>query len=118
MSRVATDLLRAGVLRATPVFVDDHLGSLLVHREPRLLETLRSRRLAPLEAATPGSRPQLQDTLRSWLVHMGDNRSVAADLQVHPQTVRYRLARLRELFGTTLDDPTVRLELLLVLAWE
>ena len=117
MSRVATDLLRAGVLRATPVFVDDHLGSLLVHREPRLLETLRGRRLAPLEAATPGSRPQLQDTLRSWLVHMGDNRAVAADLQVHPQTVRYRLARLRELFGTALDDPTVRLELLLVLAW-
>jgi DNA-binding PucR family transcriptional regulator len=33
---------------------------------------------------------------------------VAAALGIHPQTARYRLARLRELFGADLDDPDGR----------
>jgi sugar diacid utilization regulator len=115
---VAADLRRTGVLRTNPVFVDEHIGALIVHREPRLLEVLRRRRLAPLEAAAPSTRQALRETLRAWLVHMGDNRRVAAELRVHPQTVRYRLGRLHELFGSELDDPGVRLELLLALAWE
>nr|WP_246324689.1 helix-turn-helix domain-containing protein [Petropleomorpha daqingensis] len=48
---------------------------------------------------------------------MGDTAKVAVELQVHPQTVRYRLARLRELYGAALEDPEIRLELLLALAW-
>jgi DNA-binding PucR family transcriptional regulator len=43
---------------------------------------------------------------------------MADELQVHPQTVRYRLGRLRELFGAELDEPRARMELLLVLGWE
>jgi DNA-binding PucR family transcriptional regulator len=42
---------------------------------------------------------------------------VAEELHVHPQTVRYRLVQLRELFGTTLEEPTARAALLLALAW-
>ena len=43
---------------------------------------------------------------------------MAADLHVHPQTVRYRLKQLRELFGPDLDgDPDTRLRLTLALAW-
>jgi hypothetical protein len=34
---------------------------------------------------------------------------------VHPQTVRYRLAGLREAFGEALDDPGSRLELTIAL---
>jgi DNA-binding PucR family transcriptional regulator len=33
---------------------------------------------------------------------------VAARLSIHPQTARYRLNRLRELFGARLDDPEER----------
>jgi len=117
IASVALDLHRQGVLRGTPVFVAEHIGTLLVHREPRLLEALRRRRLAPLEQAAPGIRAALRETLRSWLVHMGDTAKVAAELQVHPQTVRYRLARLRELYGAGLEDPETRLDLLLALAW-
>jgi len=40
---------------------------------------------------------------------------VAAELGVHPQTVRYRLRQLRELFGTRLEDPEARFELSLAL---
>jgi DNA-binding PucR family transcriptional regulator len=98
--------------------VEEHLDALLVHQDRRLLEGLRERCLRPLEAAAPSSRDPLRETLRSWLVHMGDQRTVAAELHVHPQTVRYRLGRLRELFGADLDDPEVRRRLFLALAWE
>jgi DNA-binding PucR family transcriptional regulator len=40
---------------------------------------------------------------------------MARALDLHPQTVRYRLARLRELLGQQLDDPDARLELELAL---
>jgi DNA-binding PucR family transcriptional regulator len=36
---------------------------------------------------------------------------VAAALHVHPQTVRYRVAQLRDLFGEALEDPAARFEL-------
>jgi DNA-binding PucR family transcriptional regulator len=34
---------------------------------------------------------------------------------VHPQTVRYRMAQLRDLFGARLDDHDARFELALAL---
>ena len=37
--------------------------------------------------------------------------AAASELRVHPQTVRYRLARLRELLGDTLEEPDARFEL-------
>jgi DNA-binding PucR family transcriptional regulator len=39
----------------------------------------------------------------------------ARALGVHPQTVRYRVAQLRELLGRALDDPDQRLLLSLAL---
>lgn len=36
---------------------------------------------------------------------------------MHPQTVRYRLTQLRELFDSALDDPATRAALLLALVW-
>jgi DNA-binding PucR family transcriptional regulator len=36
---------------------------------------------------------------------------MARAMHVHPQTARYRLARLRELLGDALDDPDARFEL-------
>jgi hypothetical protein len=100
----------------SPLFVDDHLGMLIVHRDERLLGALREQCLEPLRHAAPGSREALRRTLRSWLMNMGDRQAIARDLFVHPQTVSYRLKRLRELLGDDLDDPTARFELLLALA--
>ena len=40
---------------------------------------------------------------------------MAADLFVHPQTVRYRMGQLRELYGDRLDDPAQVLELTVAL---
>ena len=94
------------------------MDAVIVHRDERLLDALRGRCLAPLEGAARGSVDSLRDTLRSWLVHMGDLRAVAAELHVHRQTVRYRMSRLHELFGRALDDPDARLRLLIALAWD
>jgi DNA-binding PucR family transcriptional regulator len=57
----------------------------------------------------------LRATLLAWLDHQGNVAAIAEALGVHPQTVRYRLGRLRALFGTALDDPNVRFELSLAL---
>ncbi len=54
-------------------------------------------------------------TLRAWLLHQGRREEVAAALFVHPQTVRYRMGQLRELFGDDLDDPGTVLRLVLAL---
>ena len=101
-----------------PLVAVDHLDAIIVHRDRGLLDALRAEQLRPLEAAAPGSRAALRDTLRSWLVHMGNRRAVSEELGVHPQTVRYRLGRLHELFGEALEDPATRLRLLLALGWE
>lgn len=118
VTQVAARLQRLGVLTDDPLFVDDHLDAVIVHRDPRLLEVLRARTLAALADLAPDARQRLEDTLRSWLWHMGDRQAVAAELHVHRQTVRYRLAQLQTLFGGALDDPTFRLKLLLALAWQ
>jgi hypothetical protein len=118
VAEVAAQTLDAVRPGRGPVFAADHLDAIIVHRDRRLLEALREDLLRPLEAAPPGSRAALQQTLRSWLVHMGNRRAVSEELGVHPQTVRYRLTRVQELFGPVLDDPAVRLRLLLALGWE
>ncbi|MEV6811607.1 helix-turn-helix domain-containing protein [Micromonospora sp. NPDC051296] len=99
-----------------PVFVDDHLIPLTLRGEPGALAVLTARRLAPLADLRPTQRENLLVTLHSWLRHWGSRAEVSAELFVHPQTVSYRLKRLRDLYGTDLDDPTARFELLVVLA--
>jgi DNA-binding PucR family transcriptional regulator len=98
-----------------PVFADDHLAVLTLLGEPGALAVLSARRLAPLARLRRTQRESLLGTLHSWLRHWGSRADVSAELFVHPQTVSYRLARLRELLGDDLDDPTARFELLLVL---
>ncbi|HET9258225.1 MAG TPA: helix-turn-helix domain-containing protein [Pseudonocardiaceae bacterium] len=100
-----------------PLFVDEHLDAMLVHHDDRLLAALRQQYLAPLAGLPPSTRERLSETLTSWLMNMGNRRAVAEELHVHPQTVRYRLGQLRELFGPALDDPGTRAALLLALAW-
>jgi PucR C-terminal helix-turn-helix domain len=118
-ARRAASLLRLvqeGVLDVSGlVATDQHLAALATHGDPAALADLAARRLAPLDAETPASRRRLTETLRSWLDHHGEVGRVAAELHVHPQTVRYRLGRLKELFGETLSDPAGRFELSLAL---
>ena len=95
---------------------DDHLAELLLGADPEALADLRVRALAPLASVRPTVRVRLEETLRSWLLHHGRRELIAGHLFVHPQTVRYRMGQLRELFGDRLDDPEEILRLTLALA--
>ncbi|MFT4083149.1 MAG: helix-turn-helix domain-containing protein [Nocardioides sp.] len=117
LTQVAFGLRGDGVLLGDPVFVEDHLDTIIVHRDDRLLAFLRAQVLQPLADLPKGSRQRLSETLVSWLRNLGDRAAVAAELHVHPQTVSYRLSRLRELFGDTLDSPRERARLMLALNW-
>jgi hypothetical protein len=94
---------------------ESHKLSLLLGADRRLARDVAESALAPLASETELSRERLGSTLDAWLRHRGRTEAVARALHVHPQTVRYRLARLRELFGTRLDDPDGRFELELAL---
>jgi DNA-binding PucR family transcriptional regulator len=96
------------------VTTEDHLAALVVHGDAGLARELATR-LEPLEERTPSSAERLAETLAAWLDHQGSVPRVAQELRVHPQTVRYRLAQLRELFGERLEDPESRFELMLAL---
>ncbi|GAA1852029.1 helix-turn-helix domain-containing protein [Microlunatus capsulatus] len=55
-------------------------------------------------------------SVEAYLRRFGDVRAAAADLSVHPNTLRYRLRRAEALLGIALDDPDGRLLLELQLA--
>jgi PucR C-terminal helix-turn-helix domain len=93
---------------AALVAAQDRAGDLLLRGDPRLAEEFAADRLAPLTRLSAGARKRLTETLRAWLAEQGRLSAVAERLGVHPQTARYRLARLRELFGAALDDPDER----------
>jgi len=94
---------------------EDHLATLLLAADSTLAADLAASRLAPLYTLGDGPRARLTETLRAWLDRPGQVQAVAAELDVHPQTVRYRLRQLRELFGARLEDPDARFELALAL---
>jgi hypothetical protein len=116
-AELSARLRAGGVLTDDPVFVEDHLDALIVHRDAKLLEALREQALAPLALLAPSVRERLCETLGAWLRHMGDRQAVAAELHIHPQTVRYRMSQLHDAFGPALDDPATRTRLTLALAW-
>jgi hypothetical protein len=110
-------LMRRGLVESRPlVRADDHDLDLLLSAQPRLAGDLIRRRLAPLEAIHGAkARRNLTLTLRAWLGNPGQRKAIADSLEVHPQTVRYRMAQLRDLFGDALDNPDGRFELELAL---
>nr|WP_307873022.1 helix-turn-helix domain-containing protein [Actinoplanes ovalisporus] len=95
---------------------EDHLAELVLTADPQALADLRTRMLAPLAAASDASAAKLVETLRSWLRHQGRREEVAAELFIHPQTVRYRMSRLRELYGDRLQDPDWTSSLIIALS--
>lgn len=79
----------------------------------------RRRPLLAIETAfadlTPKQRNRMATTLLVWLQTRGTHREIAARLDVHPQTVRYRIHQLQQLFGDKLTDPDTRLTMELAL---
>jgi hypothetical protein len=82
----------------------DRVGDQLA-RDPRL-------RHPEVQAMTEHDRERGTDyavTVLAWLESFSDIGAAAARLQVHPNTLRYRLRRIEERFGLDLTDPESRL---------
>lgn len=87
------------------VDADDFLVELVVAADREAHNDLRHVVLSPLADLRASTSEKLRTTLLAWLVHQGRRDEIAAALHVHPQTVRYRMGQLRELYGEELDDP-------------
>jgi hypothetical protein len=115
-ARKALALAQQGVLPDRQVIrCEQYLSTVLVHSDDRLLATLRERLLIPLRGLTVKQRERMLETLRAWLDVQGSVPDMAALLDVHPQTVRYRMRQLEQSLGHLLHDPHQRFELELVL---
>lgn len=71
--------------------------------------------LRPLHEHDASGRGDLVASLRAWLSRHGQWDAAAADLGVHRHTLRYRMRRVEEILGRSLDDPDARMELWLSL---
>jgi hypothetical protein len=101
-----------------PLRADDNLASLLLFESRDLAARIAARRLAAFAELTPRARERMRETALAHLRHDGNAVAMATAMHVHPQTARYRIARLRELLGEQLDDPDARFELQLALRAE
>ncbi|MEU9980851.1 helix-turn-helix domain-containing protein [Streptomyces sp. NPDC050856] len=108
-ARRVLELVDAGVVEDTrPVFCADHLLTLWLLADPALTGHLAERELAPLTGLTPTRRERLIETLRIWLDTRGTAAQMGELLDVHPQTVRYRMRNLEARFAGRLADPESR----------
>jgi purine catabolism regulator len=71
--------------------------------------------LAPLESLDHASKVDFVHTLRVYLANNGRADASANRLDIHRHTLRYRMTRIEESIGRSLDDPNVRSELWIAL---
>jgi hypothetical protein len=87
----------------TPVLlgeIADHIRSRAELKDPRL------QALAEYDSERGAV---LVESLERYLERFGDVRAAAADLHIHPNTLRYRVHRAEEILGMSLSDPDSRL---------
>lgn len=90
---------------------DAHAGVLLAHLADELARLPRLRHPG-IEAMVTHDRAQqtaYAASVTAWLDAVGNVAQASERLAVHPNTLKYRLRRARELFGLDLDEPDVRL---------
>jgi DNA-binding PucR family transcriptional regulator len=115
-ARRALSLSRAGIIGDGDVtFCEDHMLALWLLSDEPLLAQLAKRQLGALDGLRPLQRQRLTETFGTWLETRGTAAEIAERLNVHPQTVRYRMRKLEQAFGGLLDDPDARFALELVL---
>ncbi|MEU8701938.1 helix-turn-helix domain-containing protein [Streptomyces sp. NPDC048680] len=108
-ARRILELVDAGVIDDAPfVLCEDHLITLWLLSDPVLLDQLAQRELAPIAGISANRRERLVETLRIWLDTRGTAAHMGELLDVHPQTVRYRMRNLESIFGEQLVDPESR----------
>jgi hypothetical protein len=114
-ARLAERVLELARDAREPLWAVDRRVDLLLLGDRSVARGLVEDVLGPLAAAPEATRERLIETLAAWLEHQGEVRPTAQQLHVHAQTVRYRVAQLRELLGERMGSSEGRLELELAL---
>jgi hypothetical protein len=112
LAKAGLRALEAGMISADGLLrTEDHLADLLLLEGSTVTARIAARRLSSFDSLTPNARARMRETALAFVRQRGNSVEMAAELHVHPQTARYRVARLRELLGDQLDDPDARFEL-------
>ncbi|MEV5713608.1 PucR family transcriptional regulator [Amycolatopsis mediterranei] len=85
--------------------------------DPDASRGFASQALEPLVALDRAGDRSLVPTLRTWLAHHGGWEPTAAELGVHRNSVRHRIAQVEKALGVDLADPEVRMRLWFALRW-
>ncbi|TNY35228.1 PucR family transcriptional regulator [Thermomonospora catenispora] len=108
-ARQALSLTRSGIIAdGRLVSCEDHLMTLWLLADTALIDELT---MGLIEQAGLSQGHRLLETLGMWLESRGTAAEIADRLHVHPQTVRYRIRRIKEIMGDRLEDPDTRLAL-------
>lgn len=113
------NLLRAGLVTGPVVSHEEAWTVLVLHRAAVAAAHAGAAEFGPLPALRARDEQagtSYVDTLYEWLRHPGDPRAASRALRIHPNTLRYRMAKLTELVPVNLEDPNTRLALLVQLA--
>jgi hypothetical protein len=104
--RRAGVLILAGVIHPSEVVrCEDFRAELAIYADPELTRRQTARVLAPLAGVGALSRPKMAETLLLWIAGRMTPHEIAMELGISDRTARYRVARLRAIFGPMLDDP-------------
>jgi DNA-binding CsgD family transcriptional regulator len=115
-ARQALKLAATGIIRGGPVTrCEDNLVTLWLLSDSALADQVCRRQLGALEGLTPRQQERLTETFGAWLETRGTAAEIADRLQVHPQTVRYRIRQLERTLGDQFGDPDARFAMELVL---
>ena len=115
-ARQALDLAESGAIEAGQmVYCEEHLVTLWLMSDRALADQVSRRQLGALEGLTPRQQERLTETFGAWLETRGTAAEIADRLQVHPQTVRYRIRQLERTLGEQFGDPEARFAMEMVL---
>ncbi|MFG2001013.1 PucR family transcriptional regulator [Spirillospora sp. NPDC048911] len=116
LARQGLSLMQRGIIGAEGrLHCDDHLPTLLLLSNEGTLQIMTERLLGDHWGLNPEQFDRLADTLLVWIGTGSSIPEVAVRLALHPQTIRYRMRKLQELFGDRLHDPQWRFEMALAL---
>ncbi|WP_248960449.1 PucR family transcriptional regulator [Sphaerisporangium perillae] len=104
---------------ARPVVYDESWDEILLQRLRAAASAGRIPARGPVAELTRRDAEQgtrYIPTLRAWLEAQGDLALAASRLDVHPNTVRYRLRKMAEITDLRLEEPEKRLAMIIALA--
>ena len=83
---------------------------LYLTEDKELLSNLSDRPLQPLLESDRTHGTEYLETLRMYLKHDGSIKAMAEEMYIHRNTILYRMAKIKELLGSSLETPQERVD--------